>query len=49
MNIVTLERGVSLLSAVGKLYGTVLIERVGARTECAIGERLCGLDKVAGT
>ena len=30
------------LSVVGKLYGRVLIERVRARTECAIGEEQCG-------
>ena len=32
------SRGISLLSFVGKLYGAVLIERVRAGTECAIGE-----------
>ena len=32
------SRGISLLSFVGKLYGAVLIKRVRAGTECAIGE-----------
>ena len=32
------SRGISLLSIVGKLFGRVLIERVRAGTECAIGE-----------
>ena len=31
-----------MLSVVGKLYGRVLIERVRAGTECAIGEEQCG-------
>ena len=35
-------RGISLLSVVGKLYGRVLIKRVRAGTECAIGEEQCG-------
>ena len=35
-------RGISLLSVVGKLYGRVLIKRVRARTECAIGKAQCG-------
>ena len=30
--------GISLLTLVGKLYGSVLIKRVRAETECAIGE-----------
>ena len=34
--------GISLLSVVGKLYGRVLIKRVRAGTECAIGEEPCG-------
>ena len=34
--------GFSLLSVVGKLYGRVLIKRVRAGTECAIGEEQCG-------
>ena len=33
---------VCLLSVVGKLYGRVLIKRVMAGTECAIGEEKCG-------
>ena len=33
--------GVRLLSVVSKLFGRVLIKRVRARTECAIGEE-CG-------
>ena len=32
------SRGISLLSVVGKLFGRVLIKRVRAGTECAIGE-----------
>ena len=32
------SRGISLLSVVGKQYGRVLIKRVSAGTECAIGE-----------
>ena len=31
-----------MLSVVGKLYGRVLIKRVRAGTECAIGEEQCG-------
>ena len=34
-------RGISLLSVVGKLFGRVLIKRVRAGTECAIGEEKC--------
>ena len=37
------SRGISLLSVVVKLYGRVLIKRVRAGTECAIGEEQCGL------
>ena len=36
------SRGISLLSVVGKLFGGVLIKRVRAGTECAIGEEQCG-------
>ena len=36
------SRGISLLSVVGKLFGRVLIKRVRAKTECAIGEEQCG-------
>ena len=36
------SRGISLLSAVGKLFGRVLIKRVWAGTEFAIGEEQCG-------
>ena len=36
------SRGISLLTVVGKLFGRVLIKRVRARTECAIGEEQCG-------
>ena len=36
------SRGINLISVVGKLYGRVLIKRVRARTECAIGEGQCG-------
>ena len=35
------SRGICLLSVVGKLFGRVLINRVRARTECAIGEEQC--------
>ena len=36
------SRGISLLSAVSKLFRRVLIKRVRAGTECAIGEDQCG-------
>ena len=36
------SRGVSSSSAVGKLYSRVLIKRVRAGTEYAIGEEQCG-------
>ena len=36
------SRGISLLSVVGKLFGRVLIKRVRAGTEYAIGEGKCG-------
>ena len=36
------SRGINLLSVVGKLFGRVLIKRVGGGTECAIGEEQCG-------
>ena len=36
------SRGIILLSAVGNLYGRVLIKRARAGTECAIGEKQCG-------
>ena len=39
------SRGISLLSAVGKLYGRVLIKRIRAGTECAIEEKQCGFRK----
>ena len=35
------SRGVSLLSVVAKLFGRVLIKRVRAGTECAIGKEQC--------
>ena len=35
------SRGISLLSVVGKLCGRLLIKRVRAGTECAIGEEQC--------
>ena len=36
------SRGISLLlSVIGKLFGRVLIKRVRAGTECAIGEEQC--------
>ena len=31
-----------MLNIVGKLFGRVLIKRVRAGTECAIGEEQCG-------
>ena len=36
------SRGINLLSVVGKLLGRVLIKRVRAGTEYAIGEEQCG-------
>ena len=36
------SRGISLLSVIGKLHDRVLIKRVRAGTECAIGEVQCG-------
>ena len=36
------SRGISLSSVVGKLFGRVLIKRVRAGTECAIGKEECG-------
>ena len=41
-NVNSNSRGISLLSVVGKLFGRVLIKRVRAGTECAIGEEQCG-------
>ena len=45
------SRGSSLLIVVGKLFGIIyiyilLIKRVGAGTECAIGEEQLGLGRV---
>ena len=37
-----------MLSVVGKLYGRVLIKRVRAGTECAIGEEQCGFQQGRG-
>ena len=34
-------RGINLLGVAGKLFGRVLIKRVKAGTECAIGEEQC--------
>ena len=42
------SRGISLLSVVGKLFGRVLIKRVRAGTESAIGEEHCGLRQCRG-
>ena len=44
MNVANQEVCISLLSVAGKLlvYGRVLIKRVRAGTECAIGEEQCG-------
>ena len=36
------SRIIRLLGVVGKLFGRVLIKRVRAGTECAIGEEQCG-------
>ena len=36
------SRDINLLSVEGKLFGSVLIKRVRARTECATGEEKCG-------
>ena len=35
------SKGISLLSVVGKLFGRVLVKRVRAGTEFAIGEEQC--------
>ena len=40
------SRGISLLSVVGELLGRVLIKRVRAGTECAIGEEQFGFRQV---
>ena len=40
VNVATLEV-LSLLSVVGKIFGTVLINRVRAGTDCATGEEQC--------
>ena len=37
-----------MLSVVGKLNGSVLIKRVRAGTECAIGEEQCGFRQSRG-
>ena len=37
-----------MLSVVGKLFGRVLIKRVRAGTECAIGEEQCGFKQGRG-
>ena len=39
------SRGICLLGVVGKLYGRVLIKRVRAGTECAIGAEQCEFRK----
>ena len=36
------SRGISLLSAVGKLYGRVLIGRIENRTDSVLGVEQCG-------
>ena len=41
------SRGISLY-VVGKLYGRVLIKRVRAGTECAIGQEQCGFKQSRG-
>ena len=35
-------KSISLLSVVGELFGRVLIKRIRAETECAIGDEQCG-------
>ena len=40
--------GISLFSVVGKLFGRVLIKRVKAGAECAIGEEQCGFRQGTG-
>ena len=40
--------GISLSSVVGKLFGRVLIKRVRAGTECAIGAEQCGFRQSRG-
>ena len=40
------SRGISLLSAVGKLLGRVLIKRVRTGTDCAIGRSNVDLSSV---
>ena len=42
------QKGISLLSVEHKLYGRVLIKRVRAGTECAIGEEQCGFRQGGG-
>ena len=42
------SRGISLLSGEDKLFGVVLIKRVRAGTECAIGEEQCGFRQSRG-
>ena len=42
------SRSISLLLVVGKLYGRVLIKRVRAGTECAIGDEQCGFKQGRG-
>ena len=39
---------ISLLSVVGNIHGRVLIKRVRAGTECAIGEEQCGFRQSRG-
>ena len=46
VNVATLEVFISLLSVVGKLFGRVLIKRVRAGAECAIGRSNVGLGRV---
>ena len=35
-------QGISLLSAMGKLYGRVLIDRIRTRTDGVLGQEHCG-------
>ena len=41
-------RGICLMSAIGKVYGSVLINRVRKGTEAAIHEDQCGFKKGRG-
>ena len=42
------SRGISLLSAVGKLYGRVFVGRIVNRTDGVLGEEQCGFSSGKG-